>query len=319
MRNIVITLIFIGCSLARADHVTLDTGHVYEGQILQDNDEDITFRLDHGVIVLSKSMIKSIDHIPPALPEKPADPVGPKTGLPAPAVLLPTWEKVTTELARQPWATNLKEIPATVIDKGEMRYVPYSSYRCGTDYEVNIYGDPDAPAGVEIGVYRDLLQNEAAKQQCVDFVAGLLNDKLDGSIARILDKRKDLRTRNGLTIEITPPSAEDAYGGWWISVYDLKALDSARATPPEVEKITVTKASLAPRTEVAENIDPATQVVAPPPMITDWSPQDVRYARPSRLYEADGGRVYVRGYRRVEGRYTVSTPHPGPARGGRRK
>lgn len=63
----------------------------------------------------------------------------------------------------------LVQIPATVIDKGVLRNVPYKSYRAG-DYEVNVYGDPDQPARVEIGVYRSLLTSQDAKHNCVDFL-----------------------------------------------------------------------------------------------------------------------------------------------------
>ncbi len=66
--------------------------------------------------------------------------------------------------ASKSYLTNLVQIPSTVIDNGVFRNVPYKSYRAG-DYEMNVYGDPVQPAGVEVGVYRNLLTSQNAKHQ----------------------------------------------------------------------------------------------------------------------------------------------------------
>jgi hypothetical protein len=67
----------------------------------------------------------------------------------------PKSSEITAILGKQPWITSLRQIPATVVDKGVMRNVPYLSFQSG-DYELNVYGDPDNPAGVEIGIHRRL-------------------------------------------------------------------------------------------------------------------------------------------------------------------
>jgi hypothetical protein len=41
-----------------------------------------------------------------------------------------------------------------------------------------------------------------------------------------------------LTIEITPKTAPDAYGAWWISLYNRKALAKVRLTDAAYAKIT---------------------------------------------------------------------------------
>jgi hypothetical protein len=212
-------------------------------------------------------------------------------------------------LTAQPWASDFHQIPATVIDAGVKKNVPYQSFRCGSDYEVNVYGDPDSPAAIEIGVYRDLLKDAKAKENCVAFIASVLGEPTDAAILRLLDRRKDLVVRNGLSIEITPETAEDAYGGWWVSVYDEAALDKVRATQKELEQITVERA--AARQAVAS------QRTAPPqPSLASarsdddellgWSPSDMRYARAPKAPSSGGGgggRVYVRSYYRKDGTY----------------
>ena len=158
---------------------------------------------------------------------------------------LPNRTRCRQTLSVKPWAKGLKQIPSTVIDKGVLRNIPYLSYRAG-DYELNLYGDPAAPAGVEIGVHKDLLRSVGAKKTCVDFLRDLLDDPEDKKLLASLKLDVDKKVRAGLTFEITPPTADDAYGGWWVSVYDEAALERSRASEDEMAKITVPKASAKP-------------------------------------------------------------------------
>ena len=142
-------------------------------------------------------------------------------------------------MSQQTWATNIIPIAATVIDKGILRNVPYTSLRCAGNYEVNIYGDLDNPAGIEIGVYQKLINNTEAKNNCINFISALLGQSSDKKVIQALDLKKDLITRDGLTFEITPPTAEDSYNGWWISVYSEKQLNLARASDDDMNLISI--------------------------------------------------------------------------------
>jgi hypothetical protein len=180
---------------------------------------------------------------------------------------IPDFRTTIFLLSQQPWATNLEQIPATVIDKGILRNVPYISFRCGTDYEVNVYGDLDHPAGIEVGVYRKLIEDRSARANCLGFVASLLRDA-DEETLRGLGMQQGLKARNGLTFEITPPTAEDAYNGWWVSVYDEVRLNSSRASEKELGQISVPKVA-ALREKAA---DASADV---------WSAKELALARPS--------------------------------------
>ena len=156
---------------------------------------------------------------------------------------IPTRAKARSAAAATAWGKSLGQIPSTVIDKGVLRNIPYLSYRAG-EYELNVYGDPAAPAGVEIGIHKDLLKSAAAKKNCVDLMSGLLADAADKTLLASLKLEGDKKARAGVTFEITPPTAEDAYGGWWVSIYDEAALDRSRATEEEMAKITVTRTAV---------------------------------------------------------------------------
>ena len=159
------------------------------------------------------------------------------------------------------FAPDLRQIPAAVVDQGPLRRVPYLSYRAG-DVEFNAYGDPDRPACLEIGIFGDPARRPAAR----DALAGLLADPDDRNAVKALDLARDRQTRGGLTFEATPATAVDAYGAWWVSVYDAKALDASRASDAEMKDVAV------PR--------PAGEPAGRP-----------------------GKTIYVKGYRRKDGTY----------------
>lgn len=293
--------LFLASSFASADTITFQSGRTMVGQVIQKDDQHVVLRLDHGITTIPVSMVQSIEISPPPAIEKPK-----ASGIAEPARShIPTWDTMTAALAKQKWATNLVPIPATVVDKGQMRYVPYNSYRCGEDYEINIYGDPDAPAAVEIGVYRSLLKDETAKTNCVEFIASVMGDQTDAKILRSLKRTQDLIVRNDLTIEITPETAEDAYGGWWVSFYSVKALDAARATPKEIKEITVAKSSVAKSSSIQPaDVDPYA-----------WQQTDITRARPAQAGSVSGGQVYVRGYYRKNGTYVRPYTRSAPGYG----
>lgn len=157
---------------------------------------------------------------------------GKTRSVPAGIPRLPSAPAAADALRGSEFGKGLEPVPATVIDQGPLRRVPYLSHRAG-ELELNVYGDPEAPACVEIGWGGDPSRHTA----CRDVLAGLLIDPADRDAVRALDPAKGKSSRGGLTFEITPDTAPDAYGAWWVSVYDLKALDAARASDGDFQKL----------------------------------------------------------------------------------
>lgn len=130
----------------------------------------------------------------------------------------------------------LKQVPSEVIETGVLRYVKYVSYE-GSQGELNIYGDdPQHPAGVEIGIYAG---KNTTKEEIRDLMIGLLQQADDRELLHGLSLEQDLQERAGLTFEVTPPTANDGFGGWWISIYDKKALESSRHSPTQLKTMVV--------------------------------------------------------------------------------
>jgi hypothetical protein len=243
-------------SLAFADTLVLSTGPTISGTVLQTNNDDILLLTDYAAFNFSKSNTKEIK-IERA-----------ETAQSLNADRIPDFRKVVLLLSKQSWATNLTPIPATVIDKGILRNVPYSSFQCGEDYEINVYGDLKHPAGFEIGVYRKLLGNKSAQDNCIKFMSNLLSQSADKETVQGLDLRKDLKTSDNVTFEITPPTAEDSYNGWWISVYSEQQLNLARASDEEMKQISVKKTDAVKQSNQADNP-------------SAWSADEMKLARPS--------------------------------------
>jgi hypothetical protein len=230
-RHSLIALAYCLClTTAFSDTLVLrSSGLTVEGTIIQTNDNEILLLSDFGTGRFAVTAVKEIRREVKA-------PVETRKG-----GRLPDFRSTVLALSHQSWASNLMQIPATVIDKGVFKNVPYLSFRCGDDYEVNIYGDLNDPAAIEAGVYRKLLSNGDAKQNCLKFIVGLLDRTADKEIVQTLNPEKDIKERSGVSFEITPPYDEDAYLGWWVSVYSKDKLDHSRASEKEMANISVTK------------------------------------------------------------------------------
>lgn len=296
-------LAFVGVSFqtARADKITMLDGRVEEGVILQQTPTSVLLALEYGTVLYPKQAIKEFTWINEEAGVS-------KDGAKQTPSRLPTWQRILRSLIAKGWATEVQQIPATVVDQGPLKSVPYQSYQVSKDYELNIYGDPDTPACVEIGVYRKLLDSNDAKSNCIEFIASILPDQTDAAIVRGINRSKDLIQRGGLSLEVTPPSAPDAYGGWWISVYFETELDKARATEAEVKAISVAKR-------------PSNDSKAPKPDDSDtrgWNSDDLSRTRQvasnATSSSGDSGRVYVRGYYRKDGTYVSGHMRRKPAR-----
>lgn len=239
---------------ARCDTLILQSRSV-SGTVLQTNGDNVVLLTDFGTLNYSLGIIKGIKI-------DSAEAVESNT-----TARLPDARSLVIFLSRLHWAANLRQIPATVIDKGILRNVPYISYRCGEAYEVNIYGDPNAPAGIEAGVTSTLVHDDAAQGHCTGLASALLGRSADREMLKNLNLQRDLKTRDGLTFEVTPPSAEDSYGGWWISVYSEQLLNEARASDAEMKDISLTKVQAVRESSNSE---------------ASWTPEDLKLARQPR-------------------------------------
>ena len=283
-----------------ADAVHLKNGGTLRGVILKETPSEVILRLKYTTATLSRSEIQSIER--DDQPERSE----------ASTSRFLAWEKCLRAAVRQEWIRELFPIPATVIDQGVLRNVPYKSFRSG-HYEFNIYGDPENPAGLEVGVYDELVNDASAKANCIRLMTDWLRLPDDRAVVNSLRLTKDRRTVGQLTFEITPPTDADAYGGWWVSVYAEAALDSARASTAELKAITTRLPKNSDSFTAQPSQDESTSSIGSAYDTagqTNYDPGTYRYAR------IPGKDVYVRSYSRKDGTYVHA--HTRSAPGSRR-
>ncbi|HEY8904280.1 MAG TPA: hypothetical protein VIM48_11250, partial [Chthoniobacterales bacterium] len=117
--------------------------------------------------------------------------------------------------------------------------VPYLSFRANTIYEMNIYGNPEDPAGLEIGYYGNMwLHSGDAQRRCREFLASYLGGIKQFEALYRLNSSGGQDVVDGLRIVIIPRGAPDSYNGWWVSITNPAKLDAARcATQAEFRQV----------------------------------------------------------------------------------
>ncbi len=209
-------------SFRSPDKLTLKDGSVYNGLIILNTRDSVTIQSEFEECVIPKSDILRIDDSEDALYTE----AGRRGDLPA-------WRVIANDLRTHDGIKTLEEIPATIIDTGVFKNVPYKSFRVNQDLELNIYGDPNDPAGIEIGIYGRRAGDQKLRRFLRSYLAGYLTNTGEVAALYSLGLQQGLATAGMLTIEITPPDAPDAYGAWWISLFNKKDLAAARLDAKE--------------------------------------------------------------------------------------
>jgi hypothetical protein len=257
----------------------LKNGETIEGKVLDDGNGGSALQVKYGTVTVTSGEIASVEEHGPA-------PV-PTTG----AGRLARWDRCLHSLVNmKPSLPDISPIAATVIDRGIFKSVPYLSHRFD-DLEFNIYGDPDAPAALEIGIYNRAPAQDV-RRLCLAAISDLLNDPADRDVLHKMNLDRSKTARGTLTFEITPSDADDAYGGWWISIYDTKLVELQRATDKELATITTDRTPSAPTPVSKDKLR--------------WNERELRMSRPT-VPGATQDRVFLRGIHRKNGAYVTPT------------
>ena len=152
---------------------------------------------------------------------------------------LPPWRMIVQDLRTDDNIRSFREIPATTIEYGFLKNIPYLSFRINKHTEMNVYGNPEDPVCLEFGIYEHGGQITKFKKIIRSYLAGCLNSRAEIAALYALSEKGDERKVGKLCFKITPPSSPDAYGGWWIQVYDPNRLERARVSDAEYRKDTL--------------------------------------------------------------------------------
>ena len=212
------------------DDIELKDGRVLGGLIVKKTPDYVVLQTHTSEIKIPSESIRRIDDLP--------DDGVYFTELTRPGEL-PSWRSMVEDLRKEDAIKSFETIPATAIDVGHLRNVPYLSFRINEASEMNVYGDPRNPAAVEFGVYGKGAGSMKRQRIIREFIAGHLNSQDEVKALYSLDLKKGGTVKCGkLEFSITPPEAEDSYGGRWFCVYDPKRLEKARVSNAAYAKVT---------------------------------------------------------------------------------
>jgi hypothetical protein len=225
-----VALLLLATPGARAmDEVMLKNGTLITGKIFAQTKSQVFMHIGEGNAIYSK---KAIRRIYEDITDEP----------PLTRVLrrdeLPPWWIPLSDLYHEDWVNNLKSVPATAIDTGDLQNVPYISFRANLIYELNIYGDPADPAALEIGYYGNHgFFSHDAQKRCRQFLASYLGGLDQFTALYRMNATGGLQTVSGLTIKITPRGAPGSYNGWWVAIWNPAKLAAARRQTEAAAKL----------------------------------------------------------------------------------
>ena len=135
---------------------------------------------------------------------------------------------------------SFREIPATAIDIGYLKNIPYLSFRINGRMEMNVYGNPENPVCLEFGIYeRNPQEITKFKKIIRAYLAGILGSRAEvGAIYTLPETGGDIRVGQ-VAFKVLPPNSPEAYHGWWLSVYRPDGLAAARVSDAAYAKVTV--------------------------------------------------------------------------------
>lgn len=283
-------LALCGHSFLKADVVILESGGVLAGTVLQQDDDGILIQMESGTHRYPKSWIKDLKKEPTAAPHVANN-----------GQRIPDWAQIVTLLANTGWSQGLKQVPATMLEAGIWKNVPYISFQCRSGgYELNIFGDLSKPAAVQIGAMTYLKSSAEARSNCVSLICSVLANADDRKAVRVLSwEPKDTEKNAGMTFETILPGEWGSYGGWWVSVYSEDALAAARASDAELLMLAQTPVAAPQPTAAAGQPTANTTTIAtqpavatPPPAATTTPPPTTTtttyYAEPAWTAEELG-------------------------------
>jgi hypothetical protein len=201
------------------DTLVMLDGSQVRGLILKNTADDVLIQTDQAELLVPKSQIRRISD------EMEGEIVFAELTKPG---RLPSWRAMIYDLRNHDAIYAIEQIPATRIEEGYLKNIPYLSFRVNDQSEFNVYGDPQDPVAIEFGMYGERRKNPKYHRIVREFLAGHLHSREQISALYALSFRGGEKRVGPMALRITPPSEADAYGGWWIAISIPSRLDAAR-------------------------------------------------------------------------------------------
>jgi hypothetical protein len=238
MKQIIFALFFFGFSLITSDalnrlspdYVVMKDGTRYEGLIIKSNAQEIILQQSLGERTIKRADVQRINDADKSMVYF-ADLVDPDKA--------PSWRMMVQDLRCNDAIKSFFQIPATSINEGYLKNVPYISFHINKHGEMNVYGNPKDPACVELGIYARGEQLKKFQEIAREFFAGYISSRAALATFYSLNFNGDEKRTGKFIFKIMPPTEPDSLGAWWISIYDPVRLAKARVSDAEYQKVTL--------------------------------------------------------------------------------
>ncbi len=212
------------------DRLEMLDGSSLRGLILRNSPHDVLIQTEKSEVLVPKSEIRRI-HDAPDDDVFFADITNRGD--------LPSWRSIVHDLRTHDSIKSFEQIPATRIENGLLRNIPYLSFRVNELDELNVYGNPDNPAAIEFGIYGRGRLTEQKRRVFREFIAGHLDTRAEIAALYSLGRDKREASAGRLSFRLISPDDPDGYGGWWIVVYHSGRIDKARVSDGAYAKVTL--------------------------------------------------------------------------------
>jgi hypothetical protein len=211
------------------DTLVMLDGDQIRGLILKNTADSVLIQTEQAEMLVPKSQIRRISD------EIDGEVVFADIAKPG---RLPSWRAMVFDLRNHDSIYALEQIPATTIEEGFLKNIPYLSFRVNDQSEFNIYGDPQDPVAIEFGMYGARRKNPKYHRIVREFLAGHLQSREQIAALYSLPFSGGEKRVGPMAIKITPPHEADAYGGWWITVYNPSRLQASRLSDAAYAEVT---------------------------------------------------------------------------------
>jgi hypothetical protein len=211
------------------DRLEMKDGSVLRGMILRNDATSVLFQTLSGERLVSKEDIRRI--------HEEADRDIYLAQVTAPG-RLPSWMAILHDFRDHDSIWRVQFIPAVRQTTGELRNIPYLSFNVNRQGVMNIYGPPEDPVAIQFGIFGKRGRSDKYPRIVREFLAGHLNSRREISTIYALSLRGDKKTADGLVFVVTPQTAPEAHGGWWITVADADRLERARVPAAKYASLT---------------------------------------------------------------------------------
>lgn len=221
------------------DSLLFKDGKEAKGLIIQNKAKEIVFQDEKGETVYQKSDIVRI---------RDEDDNSEYFSSVHRAGKLPPWRLIANDLRTNDSIRSLVQAPAVRIENGPFKNIPYLSFRVNQAMEMNIFGDPADPVGIEFGLYGGRKFDSRVRESLRGRMAGLLSTRQEIAAFYSIDPSRGGEAQAGnLRMQILPPGAPEAYGTWWVLLYRAKDLDAHRIPDAQYFAATVERGEVKER------------------------------------------------------------------------